>query len=960
MRIEPLISLPPAMAAVFGDVMGRADWFPACDPPGGKLGSGGGVAHLLVSAWRATGAGASFGEWLRDRKKLALLAGGQSRRLPAYAAPGKILMPMPALRWADGQRLDQTLLDLQAPEYERVLEHAPAGARLLVASGDVLLRFAPELPEFPDVDVLGLGMWVDAETASHFGVFFVPRTGAERLAFFLQKPEPEEIRRLAAEHLFLVDTGMWLLSERAVDALLRKCGWDGGKFRNGAPDPYELYAGFGPALGETPREPDADLAGLTAAVVALPEAQFHHFGTTRQMIESTSALQNASLEQSRVAHPGMRPHPDVYVLNADFAFARRSAANRNLWVENCVLPADLPLTTENALTGVPEGAWNFALEPGVCLDFVPVDEAAWCVRPYGFDDAFKGPLGDPATEFLGAPVAGWLARRGIDPVAAGLAPEIDIQMARLFPITLGVPTSDFVQWLFASEPEPRPEHAARWLAAERLSAQELGERANLRRIFAQREELTRRALPALVAHRHVNIFHRLDLDHAARLFAAGDAPLPAAEEAPFASVLEEVQDLTFTAAVRRARGDVDGAGAAEARAFAVLRETIVAGVAERPAQPRRALVDDQIAWARSPVRLDLAGGWSDTPPYCLKNGGAVVNLAVNLNGQPPVQVYVRQTDRRHIVLRSIDLGAETTVRSLEDLTAYDRVGGEFSLAKAALAVAGFEPRFGAPGGARTLEEVLEAFGGGIELSMLAATPKGSGLGTSSILGATLLGVLSESCALGWDARELFARTMALEQLLTTGGGWQDQAGGIFRGLKLIETSAGLGQRPQVSWLPTHLFGPAHANHTILLYYTGLKRVAKDILQEVVRGMFLNRGDQRRLLDRIKRQAHRVAETIQRDDAEGLRAAVAGSWELNQALDAGTNPPAVAAIFARVGDFLAGAKLLGAGGGGYVLMFAKDPAAALRIRETLAADPPNPLARFVDFEVSETGLQVTRS
>jgi len=58
---------------------------------------------------------------------------------------------------------------------------------------------------------------------------------------------------------------------------------------------------------------------------------------------------------------------------------------------------------------------------------------------------------------------------------------------------------------------------------------------------------------------------------------------------------------------------------------------------------RPALKEDQIVWARAPVRLDLAGGWTDTPPYTLRHGGRVVNLAVDLNGQPPIQVFCRRT-----------------------------------------------------------------------------------------------------------------------------------------------------------------------------------------------------------------------------------------------------------------------------------------------------------------------------
>ena len=73
-----------------------------------------------------------------------------------------LLMPLPAFRWAYGQRLDQTLLDVQLPDYERVLAHAGPKTVAMITSGDVLLRFDRELPTFPEVDVLGLGMWGDA------------------------------------------------------------------------------------------------------------------------------------------------------------------------------------------------------------------------------------------------------------------------------------------------------------------------------------------------------------------------------------------------------------------------------------------------------------------------------------------------------------------------------------------------------------------------------------------------------------------------------------------------------------------------------------------------------------------------------------------------------------------------------------------------------------------------------
>jgi len=120
--VQYLLTLPPRMAAEFEALAGRQcpGWFATCDPPGQPLGSGGGTANLLAEAWRATAPGESFDNWLRQSRKLILHAGGLSRRLPAYAPAGKLLMPIPVFRWSRGQRLDQTLLDLTPAEWFHV------------------------------------------------------------------------------------------------------------------------------------------------------------------------------------------------------------------------------------------------------------------------------------------------------------------------------------------------------------------------------------------------------------------------------------------------------------------------------------------------------------------------------------------------------------------------------------------------------------------------------------------------------------------------------------------------------------------------------------------------------------------------------------------------------------------------------------------------------------------------
>jgi galactokinase/mevalonate kinase-like predicted kinase len=962
--IQYLLTLPPRMAEEFETLerRRRPEWYAGCDPAGKPLGSGGGTANLLAEAWRATGSGQTFSSWLGASRKLILHAGGQSRRLPAYATAGKLLMPIPVFRWARGQRLDQSLLDLQLPDYERVLANAGPRTAAMITSGDVLLRFARELPPFPDVDVLGLGMWVAPEKAADFGVFMSPRNRPTELAFFLQKPPAAKIRELSQEFLCLVDTGMWLLSERAVSVLMEHCGWDAQKqeFADRAANHYELYAQFGLALGKSPSAPDPAVSALSCAVVPLPAAEFYHFGTNAQMIESVSALQNLVLDATKLGAASGSQQPDQATQNSRFDAALRREENHTLWVENSVVPASWRLTCEHVLTGVPDNVWPLALHPGVCLDFVPVGEDDLCLRAYGFHDTFRGKLGEPATTWFGRAAAEWFTARGLNLEECGLDPERDLQECALFPVlTASDLEPAFVEWLFTLTPGPDPANGKRWRESPRLSAQQIAERVNLRRLYEQRRHLRRACLAPMWKNFRWSVFFRLDLESTAADFAAAGESLFDLRFGEHDDAMQLVHDQMFRSAVLRHRGQADWSKF-EASAFARLRELIGREAQLSPVAPRRSVMEDQIVWARSPIRFDLAGGWTDTPPYCLEHGGKVLNVAADLNGQPPIQVFAKLAERPEIVMRSIDLGVEERVRTYAELDSFARPDSPFALAKAAFALAGFLPRFHAEGGFPSLEEQLRAFGGGIQISLLSAVPKGSGLGTSSILAATVLAALGDLCGLDWDRNVLFTRTLALEQMLTTGGGWQDQAGAIFRGVKLIETAPGLAQKPTLRWLPHHLLDHNHANRVILLYYTGITRLAKNILAEIVRGIFLNSPSHLGVISDIAANAEFAGAAIQKCDYEMLLAAIRKSWALNQRLDSGTNPPAVQQILDRVNDHVAAAKLLGAGGGGYLLLFAKDETAAARIRRTLTDYPPNARARFIDFSLSEMGLQLTRS
>ncbi len=950
--IRRLITLPERIASDFHSLEERdpGAWFVGSDPPGKKAGSGGGTAHILEAAYRDSRFLDGFEKWLSQRASLVIHSGGESRRLPAYAPCGKSLLPMPVFRWSKGQHLDQKLLDFQAGFYERILHAAPGSYTTLIGSGDVMFISSDRFEQLPEADALVFGVWVDDEVASRHGVFFSRREHPDQLAMVRQKPSLEDLRALSRDYFYLMDSGIVLLNHAATMKLMMKSGWDREKeeFTGGGPCFYDLYSDMLTAFGTEAGRTDPELGDLHVQLVPIHEGEFYHFGSNSDLIESALRLQNRVTDQRLRFTREADHHPSIFQQNSRIG-CMFSDANHHIWIENCYIPESWELHHHHILTGIPENDWKLEIPENTCLDLVPLGNGQYGIRLYGYGDTFSRSLEEGAV-WMSRSLENWLNDRGLSPSEAGFIPHSHIQELPLFPVAETEELLPIIKDMLG-----KVEHGHLWRDAFRLSARDLSIKVDPLEIYRQRQELKGLSLPRLASNHHKSIFYFLDLERIAADYRKLGLDLPV--ELPAGEpVIKRINDYMFRA---RVSGNSVLSKRYEDQTFQVLRHEMIDTLRQQPVEPFRSVLDDQILWGRSPVRLDLAGGWTDTPPYCIIEGGKVVNLSVELNGQLPLQVFARPLQDPAIILRSIDLGQKMEIRTFEDLRQYDTLGGGFSIPMAALALAGFSPEFSALR-FNDLETRLKQFGCGIELSMLAAVPKGSGLGTSSNLAATVLGTLGEFCGLGWDKHEIAYRTLIIEQMLTTGGGWQDQYGGIFHGVKLLETDAGIQQRAGIKWLPDQLFTDRDTRSMMLLYYTGVTRIARDILGEIVKSMFLNSSVHLEIFLEMKHHAVETFHSLLHNDYQGLAGRVAYSWQLNQRLDEGTNPPVIQEIVRRVDDLMLGYKLLGAGGGGYLLMFAKSPEAAVRARKVLESDRPNKRARFVDFTVSGTGFQVSRS
>ena len=323
-----------------------------------------------------------------------------------------------------------------------------------------------------------------------------------------------------------------------------------------------------------------------------------------------------------------------------------------------------------------------------------------------------------------------------------------------------------------------------------------------------------------------------------------------------------------------------------------------------------------------PLRIDLAGGWSDTPPICYENGGAVMNAAVTLEGCRPVVAEVSRIAAREVRVESVDLGERGV------LTKHSEIYGEkdphdwCALVKSALTVVGY--RFSQ---------------GGLDIRIFADVPKGSGMGTSSILGAALLQALLTVTGRPHDPDTVAQATLRLEQEMRTGGGWQDQMGALHPGVKLIETRKGKDQSFRVRRLSPRAeraFARFLAERGVL-YFTGQKRMARNVLRGVLAFYEANPyGIAHAIVSTLKRDAAACFRAVSRGDWRGFASALNAYWMNKKALDPGSTNPQVESIVARIAPWTDAVSLAGAGGGGFLFAVAKSRAAKAKMEKVLAA------------------------
>ena len=284
--------------------------------------------------------------------------------------------------------------------------------------------------------------------------------------------------------------------------------------------------------------------------------------------------------------------------------------------------------------------------------------------------------------------------------------------------------------------------------------------------------------------------------------------------------------------------------------FRIIQSEVLEATIKSLAYNEQARIVTDHHTVRLPLRVNWGGGWSDTPPYCNEKGGTVLNVAILLNGEKPVEVTLERIPEQKVVFDSRDMDVHGEFDTIEPLQATGDPYDPFALQKACLLACGIIPREG-----HTLGEILERLGSGFVMhSEVTNVPKGSGLGTSSILSAACVKAVFEFMGIAYTEEDLYAHVLAMEQIMSTGGGWQDQVGGITSGLKYITSMPGLQQRLQVAHIELSPQTKKELDERFVLIYTGQRRLARNLLRDVAGRYVGNEPDSLFALEEIQKTA----------------------------------------------------------------------------------------------------------
>jgi len=906
------------------------------DPDGKRVGSGGATLNVMKYISEHSNDVNCF----KGKRILVIHSGGDSKRVPQYSACGKLFSPVPR-QLPDGRR--STLFD----EFIIAMSGVPARLKdgMIVLSGDVLLLFNPLQIDFQFEGAAAVSMKEKVEIGKNHGVFF--SDGEDNVGNFLHKMSIIELVNLGAvnEHGNVdLDTGAIIMDSTLLTALFSLICTDGqvdnDKFLKYVNDNVRLsfYGDFLYPLAsrstleqyylENPEGEFSEelktcrkelwdvLHPFNMKLICLSPAQFIHFGTTKELLklvtdemdnfrflgwkkrvltnyndQSDFSCNNAYIESNVLIHP------KCYI--EDSFLLGKTKVNEGCVISNVVLKDVI----------VPEG---------VTLHGLRLKNSKYVVRIYGVQDNPKSKFEHGLT-YLGTELKLFLDYNKINIEQIWNDNDHYLWYAKLFPLCDTLEEAVNNALLIVDLLKNKQNDIPAWLSKERISLCDSFNQADVKEILPWQEELDRRIRRAQFIN---EIQERKTVDEAVKAFG-----FKGMEEETRNYLSEFTSQCDFSTRIRiyyYLSKLTKGVASEEFenRCFESIKIGLTEEVTSNVEHQTNYRIQKDDVKIELPVRINFGGGWSDTPPYCNEMGGTVLNVAAKLKDKLPIVVEVKKIDKPLIVLASTDSGAYREFDNLQDLQDCHNPFDPFALHKAALITCGFIPMTGKEN-ELTLNEIINHLGSGMYLStQVVSIPRGSGLGTSSILAGACVKGLYEFIGQPLTEAELYARVIMMEQIMSTGGGWQDQVGGVTNGFKYITSKPGMKQVIDVTKLKLSRETCKELQERFALIYTGQRRLARNLLREVVGRYIGSNPNSLEVLYEIQRYATLMKFELEKGNIDAFAQLLDEHWELSKRLDQGCTNTCIDQIFLTCEDLLAGKMICGAGGGGFLQVILK--------------------------------------
>lgn len=366
--------------------------------------------------------------------------------------------------------------------------------------------------------------------------------------------------------------------------------------------------------------------------------------------------------------------------------------------------------------------------------------------------------------------------------------------------------------------------------------------------------------------------------------------------------------------------------------------------------------------ATAPARVDLSGGWSDTPPICYEFGSLVTGMAVLIDGRKPLACRCRivsggtgillRTESRNSETGELISAIETELADSVALQDYRDPTSDCALLKCTLVHLGLVPERSAGCMSEDFQSKINLFcrsKGHVRLELVATTllPQGSGLGTSSILAGCILAAVGKCIGALRPSRaeyikDIIDSVLNVEQYLTTGGGFQDQVNGLIGGIKAVASRANAHpMRLTIEQLAIDPECRRKLDNSFVLVFTGKTRLAKNLLKRVLQRWAKQTPEIVRTVTDLVKGAEICREAVISGDLDTLGDCLTKYWAQKKIMagpSSGVEPEVVRDV---ISEFLTrrlirAASLCGAGGGGFMVLLCADDISCSDLQYALTA------------------------